>query len=67
MAKSKAVRDTEYTEDDYIAGSYNVVRRDYYGDPGKVVGAGLTKVEADAYATMRRGECEPCAYEVTAV
>lgn len=67
MAKSKKAPESDLTDDDYIVGTYNVVRRDYYGDPGKNVGAGLTKQAAEDYVKVRQQEGEACHYEVVAV
>ena len=67
MAKAKAKIEVDVTEDDYTTGTYNVVRRDYFGDPGKNVGVGLSKANADKYAAERRAEGERCDYAVEAV
>jgi hypothetical protein len=68
MARAKAKKEPdELTEDDYVSGSYNVVRRDFYGDPGKNVGAGLTKEAAEEYVRVRSQEGESCHYEVVPV
>ena len=68
MARGRPKKDDdELTGEDYIAGSYNVVRRDFYGDPGKNAGVGLTKEAAEAYKADREREGERCHYEVVAV
>jgi hypothetical protein len=43
---------------------FNVVRRDYYGDPGKQVGSNLSKERAAEYVKDRQQEGEKCSYEI---